>query len=211
MVQDNRDIQLKRLLMENARLTNELRRVREYCGILEKEKARILDEQKGTSVRIAELESLVLLNDSLVSELRESSSSLGKLVAEQEKEIESLRECLKLSRASEIDLQSVIDIMRNRQFNTNSDATRFMNGQIDVLDPTLNTVGLEDLAEALQRKLTEAMREVDGNAPKSQSTGKVARTPVKKSDVKPSEKIKKPRHCYVKNDIERFGIDTSNP
>lgn len=75
MVQDNRDIQLKRVLMENARLTNELRRVREYCGILEREKARILDEQNGASERMAELEGLLLLNDSLVSELRESTSS----------------------------------------------------------------------------------------------------------------------------------------
>lgn len=210
MVQDNRDIQLKRVLMENARLTNELRRVREYCGILEREKARILDEQNGASERMAELEGLLLLNDSLVSELRESTSSLEKMVAEQEKEIESLRECLQLSRANGIDLQSIIDIMRNRQFNTNSDATRFINGQIDVLDPTLNTVGLEDLAEALQRRLTEAMREVDAQSQKSRPKEKFEKAVAIKTASKPSVKIKRPRHRYAKNDIERFGIDTSN-
>ena len=94
MVQDNRDIQLKRLLMENTRLTNELRRVKECCSLLEQENARILGEQNMTSGRMAEVESLLLTNNSLVSELKESKVLLEGKVAEQEKEIESLRECL---------------------------------------------------------------------------------------------------------------------
>lgn len=210
MVLDNRDIQLKRLLMENTRLTNELRRVQEYCSLLERENARILDEQSMTSEKMLEVESLLLTNNSLVSELKESRALLEETVAEQEKEIESLRECLQLSRADGIDLQSIIDIMRNRQFNTNSDATRFMNGQIDILDPTLNTVGLEDLAEALQRKLTEAMREVDSKSPKTQSKERQDKAGAIKTTSKSPVKIKRPRHIYAKNEIERIGIDTSN-
>ena len=210
MVRDNRDIQLKRLLMENTRLTNELRRVQEYCGLLERENARILDEQSMTSEKMVEVESLLLTNNSLASELKESRALLEETVAEQEKEIESLRECLQLSRADGIDLQSIIDIMRNRQFNTNSDATRFMNGQIDILDPTLNTVGLGDLAEALQRKLTEAMREVDSKSPKTQSKEKQDKAGAIKTTSKSPVKIKRPRHIYAKNEIERIGIDTSN-
>lgn len=210
MLQDNRDIQLRRLLTENTRLTNEVRRVREYCDLLERENARILEEQDGISGRAAELERLLEKNNSIVKELKESKSALEEKVAEQEKEIESLRECLQLSRTNEIDLQSVINIMRNRQFNTNSDATRFMNGQIDILDPTLNTVGLEELAEALQRKLTEAMREVDGKTPMPQPKEKKVKSVAAKPAARLHEKVKRQRHCYAKNDIERIGIDTSN-
>ena len=210
MDQDIRDIQLKRLLMENTRLTNELRRVQEYCSLLERENARILDDQSMTSEKMAELGSHLLTNNSLVSELKESKALLEETLAEQEKEIESLRECLQLSRANGIDLQSIIDIMRNRQFNTNSDATRFMNGQIDILDPTLNTVGLEDLAEALQRKLSEAMREVDSKSPKTQSKEKQDKAVAIKTTSKSPVEIKRPRHIYAKNEIERIGIDTSN-
>lgn len=98
----------KRLLMENTRLTNELRRVQEYCRVLERENARILDERNETSERMAEVESLLLSNNLLVSELKESETLLERKAAEQEKEIASLRECLQLSRANGIDLQSVI-------------------------------------------------------------------------------------------------------
>lgn len=102
--------------------------------------------------------------------------------------------------------------MRNRQFNTNSDATRFMNGQIDILDPTLNTIGLEDLAEALQRKLNEAIREVDKDTSKSESGSKSKKSRPSKSSVPVKEPVKttRTRHCYAKNAIERMGIDTSN-
>ena len=210
MVRDNRDIQVQRLLMENTRLTNELRRVQEYCNLLETENARISDERSSSANKIEELENVLLTNKSLVVELQESKKTLEKIVKEQKKEIESLRECLQLSQSNEFDLQSVLDIMRNRQFNTNSDATRFMNGQIDILDPTLNTIGLEDLAEALQRKLNEAIKEVDGDSPKPSPNPKKIHSSVPSDKVKQSVKITRPRHCYAKNDITRMGIDTSN-
>ena len=100
-----------------------------------------------------------------------------------EHHLEDVKEIVRVAKETEFDLQSVINIMRNRQFNTNSDATRFMNGQIDILDPTLNTIGLEDLAEALQRKLNEAIREVDKDTSKSESGSKSKKSRPSKSSV----------------------------
>lgn len=209
-MRNNLDILYERALKENVRLTNELSRARQYGVLLERENERANIEVEEKSARIQELLEADAEKETLLRSLRESESEKLERIAELEKELEQAREVVRVAKETQFDLQSVIDIMRNRQFNTNSDATRFMNGQIDILDPTLNTVGLEDLAEALQRRLTEAMREVDGKAENPRPARKPGDMPAKRAEVKSLEKIMRPRHRYAKNDIERFGIDTSN-
>ena len=210
MPQNNLDILYRRALNENARLTNELNRARQYSALLEEENEKIVIENDKKDTSIQELLCQNAAKDELIRTLQQQEAENLAHISELEKDLKEVGEILRVAKETEFDLQSVINIMRNRQFNTNSDATRFMNGQIDILDPTLNTIGLEDLAGALQRKLNEAIKEVDGDSPKPSPNPKKIHSSVPSAKVKQSVKITRPRHCYAKNDITRMGIDTSN-
>ncbi|WP_165157878.1 hypothetical protein, partial [Parabacteroides sp. ZJ-118] len=137
--EDNRDIQFRHLVMENVRLTNENARLRAHVDFLTEENRSVEDETREESR--AEIEHWKSLYESALQSVEEANeradrfeqSSKGKdtEISSLKAEVESLRgakEVAEVAARANVDYKSVIDLIRHRQFNHNSDASRFLNG-----------------------------------------------------------------------------------
>ena len=228
---DNRDIQFTHLAMENVRLQNlvleyeEELRLRDVEDAADKaqtaemlaskdrqiaEQAALIESQKKDIERITadrdqERDSRIKAEEqkkALIIQLNQQKQDHE----EEMKELLPAKEMLKEAEKNNVDCQAVIKMMLNREYNTNSDASRYMNGEFCLDDPLIQDMGLGDIVKTLlARTATSDDKEEEKPAPRKSPEG--SSKPKKK---KSQAGISKKRRKWTKEAIEELGIDTSN-
>ena len=228
---DNRDIQFTHLAMENVRLQNlvleyeEELRLRDVEDAADKaqtaemlaskdrqiaEQAALIESQKKDIERITadrdqERDSRIKAEEqkkALIIQLNQQKQDHE----EEMKELLPAKEMLKEAEKNNVDCQAVIKMMLNREYNTNSDASRYMNGEFCLDDPLIQDMGLGDIVKTLlARTATSDDKEEEKQAPRKSPEGSL-----KPKNKKSQAGISKKRRKWTKEAIEELGIDTSN-
>ena len=125
---------------------------------------------------------------------------------EKMKELQPAKEMLAEAEKNNVDCKAVIKMMLNREYNTNSDARRYMDGEFCLDDPLIQDMGLGDIVKALlARTATSDAKEEEKPAPRKSPRGSS-----KPKNKKSQAGISKKRRKWTKEAIEELGIDTSN-
>lgn len=175
--------------MENARLHNTLAEKDEYILFLTKE------------------------NGSIEKEVREEcAATISFLKAE----LESLKDAKKISEAAmqaNMDYKNVIQLIQRRHFNQNSDATRFLKGDINPDDPYLNEMGFESVMKAVMHA-TEDVDKTESSNTENRKCDKdeKCKLPVRTKESQDSSAISRAakRGIYTASILRRMDIDASN-
>ena len=167
---DNKDIQFTHLAMENVRLQNlvleyeEELRLRDVEDAADKaqtaemlaskdrqiaEQAALIESQKKDIERITadrdqERDSRIKAEEekkALIIQLNQQKQDHE----EELKELLPAKEMLAEAEKNNVDCKAVIKMMLNREYNTNSDATRYMNGELCLDDPMIQVRGADNL------------------------------------------------------------------
>ena len=144
--EDNIQIQMRHFKMENVRLHREVSRLSQYAIFLEDENKTIESEVRAEcqvtidmlNYRVEVLNAKVDAAEKIAaSESRRADEEATK-VTEREKEISRLKENLKkyedlqkiadAAEESNMDYKDILEVIKRRTFQRNSDATRFLNG-----------------------------------------------------------------------------------
>lgn len=229
--EDNIQIQMRHFKMENVRLHGEVSRLSQYAVFLEGENKAIESEVRaecqGTidmlNYRIEVLGAKVGAAEKIAaSESRRADEEAAK-VAERDKEISVLKEELKqykdlqkiadAAKESNMDYKDILEVVKRRTFQRNSDATRFLNGEIDPDDPFLEEMGFEEIIRTIMERTSEEKRDTSEKKP-GPGKVKVAR-PRKKKQKKEAASTetstgKGRRRVYDATVLIQMGIDTSN-
>lgn len=179
---------------ENVRLTNINSRQASRIKFLEGENACLASELNESERRRLDLE----MSDKA---RREKCESLESRIAELESKLSNLEA---LAKEAGTDFESVVNLIRHRTFNTNSDATRYLNGEVGVSDVRLSGLNLNDLV----KEITD--RYVDGDAAEGRKEGTVKSEPKPKHGRGSAKGVRKPRRVYTANLLSRMGMDTSS-
>lgn len=227
---DNRDIQFTHLAMENVRLQNLVREYEDEFRLRDEEDAEaarqnaellaskdrqiaeqavlIESQQKDikriTADRDQEREARIKAEDekkALIIQLNQQKQDHE----EELKELLPAKEMLKEAEKNNVDCQAVIKMMLNREYNTNSDASRYMNGEFCLDDPMIQDMGLGDMVKALLARTATSDGNEEETAPRKSPKGSL-----KPRDKKSQAGISKKRREWTKEAIEQFGIDASN-
>ena len=119
------------------------------------------------------------------------------------------KEALKLSEEANVDLKSVVDILQRRLFQTNSDASAYMHGSMELDERRLEEMGFEEVVGEAKKLVDELNADTD-NSPVD--TGKQPPLPDsdKKDKPKDESKPKRKRNVFPIKVLDSMGIDTSN-
>ena len=82
---------------------------------------------------------------------RERRGSLESRIAELESKLSNLEA---LAKEAGTDFESVVNLIRHRMFNTSSDASRYLNGDVGVSDGRLSRLNLNDLVKEIKGRLS---------------------------------------------------------
>lgn len=230
--EDNIQIQMRHFKMENVRLHGEVSRLSRYVVFLENEnktiESEVRAERQGAidmlNYRVEVLEAKVEAAEKrALSESRRADEEAAK-VAERDKEISGLKERLQkymdlqeiadAAKESNMDYNDVLQVIKRRTFQRNSDATRFLNGEIDPDDPLLEEMGFEEVIKTILERTSEEKRDTSEKKPESKKA-KVSlpkRKKQKKEEAAPKETStgKRKRRVYDATVLEQMGIDASN-
>lgn len=228
---DNKDIRLTHLAMENVRLQNLVREYEEEFRLRDAEDAA---DKTQTAELIASKDRQIAEQAVLIESQQKDIERItadrerereGRIKAEEEKkvlivqlnqqrqeheeEMKDLRpakEMLEEAEKNNVDCRSVIKMMLNREYNTNSDASRYMNGELCLDDPMVQEMGLGDMVKTLlARTATSDDREDNKAEPVKSFQGRS-----KPKNRRSQAGISKKRRKWTKEAIEELGIDTSN-
>lgn len=229
--EDNIQIQMRHFKMENVRLHGEVSRLNQYVSFLEEEnrtiETEIRSEYQGTidllryRIELAEAK-LEALGRKVALESRRADASEAmvserdKRISELEEELTQYRELRKVADAakeSNMDYKDLLEVIKRRTFLRNSDATRFLNGEIDPHDPLLEETGLASIVKAIMERTSEERRDTSEQRPKSKEV-KVPLPKKKEKKQVPSStetsSVKRRRRVYDATVLLQMGIDTSN-
>ena len=238
---DNIQAELQRMSMEIVRLTNEKASQDEYVRFLESENKTIEEETRKECQQNVELANLerdkalkraaeaecerkksdakVASMELLLEEARQALSESNKKVTvltEKVKSIDDLKDVLEATDKAALDAKQVIELINRRVFQRNSDATRFLNNEIDPCCPLLEELGLADVVKHVLAVTGEKGREAEKprnskgqkkpgiNLPK----GKGSKSKSASSGTEP--KAPRRRRVYTATILEQMGIDASN-
>ena len=229
--EENIRIQMRHFKMENVRLHGEVSRLSRYVSFLEEEnraiETEIRSECQGTidllryriEVAEAKLEALErkVESESCRADASEAMvSERDKRISELEEELTQYRELRKVADAakeSNMDYKDLLEVIKRRTFLRNSDATRFLNGEIDPHDPLLEETGLESIVKAIMERTSEERRDTSEERPKPKEV-KVPLPKKKEKKQVPSStetsSVKRRRRVYDATVLLQMGIDTSN-
>lgn len=233
---DNIQYLLRIYQAENVRLYKELADRDKYVRFLEKEnrtiEAEVREEcrasveranhERDVAVATAEhekrradsveckLSAALKCLDEARAKLKEQShevESLRKKVAE----LESYKEVVAAAEASKMDAEDVAEVLKRQMFGRKSDATRFLNGEVDPDSPGLEDLPLADVVKEVIHKVDNASRAQAASSKKSEEKHrkqKPARTGARSEE----EKIRSicRRNVFSVANLETMGIDTSN-
>ena len=123
------------------------------------------------------------------------ASERERRIIELEEEVnrfKGLREVADAAKEGNMDYRDVLEVIKRRTFLRNSDATRFLNGEIDPHDPLLEEMGLESIVKAIMERTSEERRDTSEERPKSK-------------EVKvPLPKKKEKKHCMAMHPLRFF-------
>lgn len=211
---------------ENEAIESETRQ--EYETKLEmmaKERDNALEKAKKAEAKSENSESKVEQErkradnaEQMLAEARKAlSESNAKIIALTKKvrEVDGLKEVADAADKAVLDAKQVIELINRRVFQRSSDATRFLNGEIDPCCPLLEENGLADIIKHVM-----AVTGGDGRKGVNDPTDKKSRKPKvrvpknKGGKPKPSlgaeQKPPRRRRVYTATILEEMGIDTSN-
>ena len=229
--EDNIQIQLRHFKMESVRLHGEVSRLNQYVVFLEEENRTIETEIRSECqetidllryrIKVAEAK-LEALASKAESESRRADaaealvSARDRRITELEeavKQFEELRKVADAAKESNMDYKDILDVIKRRTFQRNSDATRFLNGEIDPHDPLLEEMGLESIVKSIMERTSEERRDTSGKNPGSRKV-KVPLPKKKGKQQSPSSTEaasgKRKRRVYDATVLLQMGIDTSN-
>ena len=229
--EDNIQIQMRHFKMENVRLHGEVSRLNQYVVFLEEENRTVESEIRSEcqvtidllryrlEVAEAKLEAMARKAE---SETRRADaaeamvSARDKRITELEDAVKRYKELRKVADAakeSNMDYKDLLEVIKRRTFQRNSDATRFLNGEIDPHDPLLEEMGFEDIVKAIMERTSEERRDTSEEHPKSRKV-KVPLPKKKEKKQVPSAtetaSVKRKRRVYDATVLLQMGIDTSN-
>ena len=229
--EDNIQIQMRHFKMENVRLHGEVSRLNQYVVFLEEENRTVESEIRSEcqvtidllryrlEVAEAKLEAMARKAE---SETRRADaaeamvSARDKRITELEEAVKRYKELQKVADAakeSNMDYKDLLEVIKRRTFQRNSDATRFLNGEIDPHDPLLEEMGFEDIVKAIMERTSEERQDTSEEHPKSRKV-KVPLPKKKEKKQVPSAtetaSVKRKRRVYDATVLLQMGIDTSN-
>lgn len=228
---DNKDIRFNHLVMENVRLHNLIKEYEEEFRLRDEEDAK---GQAQTAELIASKDRQIAEQAVLIESLQKDISRLTadrdherevRIKAEEDKktliielnqqkqeyeekmnELMPAKALLKEAEKNNVDCWAVIKMMLNREYNTNSDATRYMNGELCLDDPLIQEMGLGDMVKTILARTATS----DGEEESRTDTPESSRVCSKPKNKKSQAGISKKRRKWTKEAIEELGIDTSN-
>lgn len=178
---------MRHLQMENVRLSNEVARLESRVRFLEEENRLIEQETR-----------------------EECACEIDFLKSEVER-LKGAQEVADAAAQANVDYKSVLDLIQHRLFNHNSDASRFLNGELDPDDPYLKEMGFEEVIRQIMKKTEEvpvSSREC------KESTGGIKeedpKLPKRTEETKEKDQTPKKRNVYTATVLKEEGIDTSN-
>lgn len=237
---DNIQAELQRMSMEIVRLTNEKASQDEYVRFLESENKMIEEETRKECQQYVELANLERDNalkkaveaeserkksaaeavnlKVLLDEARQALSESNKKVTvltEKVKSIDDLKDVLDATDKAALDAKQVIELINRRVFQRNSDATRFLNNEIDPNCPLLEEQGLANVIKHVLAVTGENGRKAEtARTSKPQKKPRVNLPKGNNSKTKPSSetepKAPRRRRVYTATILEEMGIDASN-
>lgn len=135
------------------------------------------------------------------SELKEAKAEIAKL--------QEGKEALKLSEEANVDLKSVVDILQRRLFQTNSDASAYMHGSMELDERRLEEMGFEEVVGESKKLVDELNADTD-NSPVDTGKQPPLLDSNKKDKPKDEAKPKRKRNVFPIKVLDSMGIDTSN-
>ena len=220
--EDNRDIQFRRLAMDNVRLSNENARLNAHVSFLKEENSSIEEETREECN--AKVEYWRTVAESALQREKEANERADRLEAsnkDKDTEISSLKcevEMLKgaqevadAAAQANVDYKSIIDLIQYRQFNHNSDASRFLNGELDPDDPYLKEVGFEEVIRQIMKETEDVSSpSCEPKEEPARKKEKDVKLPKKTEGTKKKDDTPKKRNVYTATILKEMGIDTSN-
>ena len=146
--------------------------------------------------------------------LEESNKRIS-VLSKKVKTIDDLKEVADAADKAALDAKQVVELINRRVFQRNSDATRFLNGEIDPNCPLLEENGLAAIVKHVMAVTSGKERNgMDDSAKKKTNRPKV-RVPKQKTDKTKSSSDTESntphrRRVYTATILEEMGIDASN-
>ena len=145
----------------------------------------------------------------------EESNKKVSILTEKVKSVDDLNDVADAADKAVLDAKQVIELINRRVFQRNSDATRFLNGEIDPNCPLLEENGLAAIVKHVMAVTSGKDRTVVDNTVKKKAGKSKVRVPKQKSDkTKPSSctdsNTPRRRRVYTATVLEEMGVDTSN-
>ena len=236
---DNMQAKMTVLQMENVRLTNEIARLNGYVAFAEEENRNIEREtraecQQELEMAWLERDRAVAKADSACKEaakerlradsnhklLEEARKALGERNAENAElkrriaELDPCKDAAAMAEKASVDAKEVINVMKRRVFQRNSDATRFLNGEIDPHSPMLEEESFMDIIKHVMDVTSDNGRKISDKKC-SKSNRRKSRTSKKgkgNGDGKEGDAVGvfRKRRVYTATILEEMGIDCSN-
>ncbi len=151
--------------------------------------------------------------DRIINGLRKENASLRESDDALKEEVEGLRHAEEIAEAAKqanIDYKDVIQVMSRRTYERQSDATRFLNGEMDLLKPDLEEMGLDAMVKHIMDKFDGK----GGSGPKAtgEKAGRQPKVKLPKETVREARKAACPgrKRVWTATELVKFGIDTSN-
>lgn len=132
-----------------------------------------------------------------------------KLAKEDIAKLQVAKEAKELSEQANVDLLSVVQVLQRRLFQTNSDASSYMKGQVDFDERRMSEMSFDDVVSEADKLVKELNGDVDGTPV---DTGKDPELPNsnKKEKTDKGDKPKRKRNVFSIPVLDHMGIDTSN-
>ena len=223
---DIKDINIRHLQMENARLRNLLAEKNALVKSMEEERdewtreARVgcmpldahfsdmreLREEKDREIASVTAERdeehrLRMAAESRVKELEEAAARSEEAHREELSKFGEVQEMAEKAKANEIDMMSIVRVIQNRLFNHNSDRMRFLNSQLDIDDETVKEQGFEAILQAISQDADNELSGKNSTAGDQRHNGSEKNNEVPKVKLptpkKKDKKDKKPRGRYT--------------
>lgn len=176
--------------------------------------------------RILELEEELIEAEQNVKQISEELDSCKKKLAEEREDhlktkaelkqakediakLQVAKEAKELSEQANVDLLSVVQVLQRRLFQSNSDASSYMKGQVDFDERRMSEMSFDDVVSEADKLVKELNGDVDGTPV---DTGKDPELPDsnKKEKTDKGDKPKRKRNVFSIPVLDHMGIDTSN-
>lgn len=223
--EDNKDIELRRYKSEMFRQNNEIVRLNSLVSFLMEENKTIAEEEcqryLGESNRLKEaLAEIVKQNEALKVMGQHKDSEIADLrsrLSEMEKWLEGRSEYMEQAAdaaKANVDITDAVKVMRRRIFGSNSDASRFLNGEIGPDNPYLKEMGLEEMIKSVMSRTSAILSEdkrqgKDEGDSKDSKVVKMPKPTVRDKVVKAVSHANR-RGIYTATVLNKMGIDRSN-